>query len=283
MKIPKSFSKMLENKYVLYFVLFLTIVNLLGYLLLGNFNAIIFFILAAFLTSNFSRNMIVVLSIPLILTSVFMVGKVVKEGFATRAAADQFKDIDKQIKENKDQIDDLIKSGITTDDDRKKFKELNDNIDRLNKRKEVMIKERHSAKKSEASAADTTTTDTSSGTTTTTTDSTATTGGDTTTTPTEQMSTMYKKENRIDYASTVEDAYDDLNKILGGDGIKKLTDDTQKLMKQQMQLADAMKSMTPLMEQAQGLLKGFDLKSLSGLAGLSKNPPASIEQLGVSP
>ena len=206
-----------------------------------------------------------------------MVGKIVKEGFETRAVADQFKDIDKQIKENKDQIDDLIKSGITTDDDKKKFKELNDNIDRLNKRKEVVLKERHSAKKAAAS----------SGTTTTTTDSTATTGGDTTTTttttPTEQMSTMYKKENRIDYASTVEDAYDDLNKILGGDGIKKLTDDTQKLMKQQMQLADAMKSMTPLMEQAQGLLKGFDLKSLSGLAGLSKNPPASIEQLGVSP
>ena len=85
MKIPKSFSKMLENKYVLYFVLFLTLINLLGYMILGNFNAIIFFILAAFLTANFSKNMIVVLSIPLILTSVFMVGKAVKEGFETKS------------------------------------------------------------------------------------------------------------------------------------------------------------------------------------------------------
>ena len=98
--------------------------------------------------------------------------------------------------------------------------------------------------------------------------------------PTEKMSTMYKKENRIDYASTVEDAYDDLNKILGGNGIKQLTDDTQNLMKQQLQLADAMKSMTPLMEQAQNLLQGFDMKSLSSLAGLTKTGAAPIEQMG---
>jgi len=39
-----------------------------------------------------------------------------------------------------------------------------------------------------------------------------------------------KKSNRIDYASTVEDAYDDLNKILGSDGMQRLTNDTHKLM-----------------------------------------------------
>lgn len=43
-----------------------------------------------------------------------------------------------------------------------------------------------------------------------------------------------------------------------------------------------MKSMTPLMEQAQNLLQGFDMKSLSSLAGLSKNTSAPIGQLGVS-
>ena len=85
------------------------------------------------------------------------------------------------------------------------------------------------------------------------------------------MTTMYhKKNNRIDYAATVEDAYEDLNKILGGDGIKRLTDDTQRLMGQQIQLADAMKSMTPLLEQAKGMLQGFDLKNLDGLASMAK-------------
>ena len=42
-------------------------------------------------------------------------------------------------------------------------------------------------------------------------------------------------------------------------------------MQQQLQLADAMKSMSPLMEQAKGLLQGFDLKNLSSLTNVGKN------------
>ena len=82
---------------------------------------------------------------------------------------------------------------------------------------------------------------------------------------------------KIDYASTVEDAYDNLNSVLGSDGIKRLTTDTQSLMKQQLQLAEAMKSMgpliqgmTPLLKQAEGLMGSMggsdNLKSISNLA-----------------
>lgn len=80
----------------------------------------------------------------------------------------------------------------------------------------------------------------------------------------------YNSGSRLDYASTVEDAYDNLNTIIGGDGIKKLTDDTQRLMQQQVALADAMKNMTPLIGQAKELLQGFDLKNLNGLASMAK-------------
>ena len=80
--------------------------------------------------------------------------------------------------------------------------------------------------------------------------------------------------SKIDYASTIEDAYDDLNKILGSDGIKRLTDDTQGLMKQQLQLAESMKSMAPLiqgmapmMKQAQEMLSGMGEGS-QGLGGI---------------
>lgn len=216
MKIPKSFSKMLENKYVLYFVLVITLINLLGYMMLGNFNAIIFFILAAFLTANFSKNMIVVLSIPLILTSVFMVGKAVKEGFESKSIDDQIKDINDDIKRKQDRLDQLIKDGVNSDEEKKKRKDLNADIDDLNKQKEKLQKQREDRKDD---MKDEMKNDKKDG------DKQA-----------EKMSTMYKKDNRIDYASTVEDAYDDLNKILGGNGIKQLTDDTQNLMKQQMNL-----------------------------------------------
>ena len=73
---------------------------------------------------------------------------------------------------------------------------------------------------------------------------------DTTTTTDESFEVGRSKKGGydIDYASTVEDAYDQLNSIIGGDGIQRLTSDTQKLMKQQMQLAEAMKGMGPMME-----------------------------------
>jgi hypothetical protein len=85
-----------------------------------------------------------------------------------------------------------------------------------------------------------------------------------------------KGQYNIDYASTIEDAYDDLNKIIGGDGMKKLTEDSQRLMKQQQQLAEAMQSigplvekMAPMLESAQSMFSsvggspgGIDLKAI---------------------
>lgn len=83
--------------------------------------------------------------------------------------------------------------------------------------------------------------------------------------------------NPIDYQSTIEDAYSDLNKIIGGDGIKKLTSDTQGLMKQQLQLAEAMKNMgpliqgmAPLLKQAEGLLGGMGEGGVNNIAALAK-------------
>jgi hypothetical protein len=106
---------------------------------------------------------------------------------------------------------------------------------------------------------------------TTTTPATATTTPATTTTPsTETMNNISGKRNRLDYASTVEDAYDDLSKILGGDGIKRLTGDTQQLLEQQVQLVDAMKTMTPLIETAKGLLNGLNIDGLNGLTDIAQ-------------
>lgn len=74
-----------------------------------------------------------------------------------------------------------------------------------------------------------------------------------------------RRKNRsydIDYATTIEDAYDQLNDILGSDGIQRLTTDTQHLMKQQMQLAEAMKGMGPMIEQIAPMVN--NLKGMMG-------------------
>lgn len=77
----------------------------------------------------------------------------------------------------------------------------------------------------------------------------------------------------VDYAATIEGAYDELNAILGSDGIQKLTSDTQHLMQQQMQLAEAMKSMgpmmkslTPMVEQLKGMMGDEGMASMMKMA-----------------
>ena len=69
MKITDTIRKMLVNKYVLYLVLFLSITNILGYLASQDFNALTFFIIVAFLTTYFSKNMIIVLLVAMISTN----------------------------------------------------------------------------------------------------------------------------------------------------------------------------------------------------------------------
>jgi hypothetical protein len=87
-----------------------------------------------------------------------------------------------------------------------------------------------------------------------------------------------KGKSDIDYASTIEDAYDELNNIIGGDGIKKLTGDTQNLIKQQLQLAEAMKSMGPLVQQMGPLMEsvGPMLEQAKGMMGTGGNNIADL-------
>mgnify|MGYP006092977439 CR=1 FL=1 len=69
MKVPSVVKKMLGNKYVLYIVFFLSITNILGYLASQDFNALTFFVIVSFLTTYFSKNMIIVLLVAMVSTN----------------------------------------------------------------------------------------------------------------------------------------------------------------------------------------------------------------------
>jgi hypothetical protein len=244
MKVPKSVINMLENKYVLYFVLFLAVSNILGYMVMGNLTSVIFFILVAYLASCFSKNMIIILSVPLIFTSVLMVGAKVKEGFDSTTQSDITA---VEAQSNETVAPTATPAPTVTPSANKKMPTAGDPTPLVQGSSNLPITP--SVKPTQINPAD---------------EGVAASEQD-------GMTTMYqKKQHRIDYASTIEDAYSDLNKIIGGDGIKRLTDDTQKLMSQQLQLADAMKSMSPLLEQAKSMLQGFDMKNMGDLAQMAK-------------
>jgi hypothetical protein len=225
MKVPSVLKKLLTNKIVLNIVGVLAIFNMIGYLISGNITPVLFFIVLAILITHFSRNMIIVLGIPLILVNLFVMKASSIEGMETTTSnsvdMDKIKDAiaDKQNSSTTDKQDSKSKQGlpITPISSDTKTTDESFEVGRAKKR-----------------------------------------GGG----------------YDIDYASTVEDAYDQLNSILGSEGIKRLTDDTQKLMKQQMQLAESMKgmgpmikNMEPMMNQAKSLLEGMD-DSNGGLGGI---------------
>jgi len=268
MKYPKTVQKLIDNKYVLYIVSFFVVANILGYASLGNTMAILLFFVFSGITYLFEKNMTVVLFVSIVLTSLFMVGKTAKEGLENQMSTT-------------DATTPATTDATAIPDINQISQQLNSSLSGLASVAAGNATPAAPVKKDEKAATPAITlpaTSPTGGDVVFPTDATHETTTETTEEPTgttqtnsESMSN-YKRgnRNRIDYAATIEEAYGDLSKILGSDGIKGLTDDTHRLMKQQMQLAEAMKSMTPLVQQAQTMLQGIDVKSLGSLAGLAK-------------
>jgi hypothetical protein len=235
MKLKTVISNFLTNKWTLNIVSVLSLFTLIGYLMIRNFNAIAYFIALSLLLFYFSKNMIIVLGVPLILVNLFVYKNVIKEGLTNNTktpdnkVVGSKKNTNSKLNYEKRTPQGLPKTKIDSDTT------LNSTID----------------------------------------------SSDSNVNTDESFEVGRPKRGggyNIDYASTVEDAYDELNKIIGGEGIKRLTTDTQGLMKQQLQLAEAMKSMgplikgmAPLMQQAQGILGGMkDQEGLGGIMEMAK-------------
>ena len=201
-------EKLLQNKYVLYLVLFIAVTNILGYLAIEDFRSLMVFIAVAALASHFSKNMIVVLGSALIGTNVLYASSRMREGFKegnTSTENTKIKNAMKENKQKKEKKENLEMKAIATEED-----EEEEDDGEVN-------------------------------------------------TP------------RVDYAATMEIAYDNLNKMLGEGGMKNLTKDTKGLMDQQKELMKQLKDFAPLMEQAGNMLDqlgGMDnLKGLMGKVG----------------
>ena len=237
MSFKSNISKILANKKTLHIVFVITLLNIIGYLVCGNFNAIMLFMLISGVVGHFSKNLTVVLLIPLFVVNLFVLGNKTKEGMENSNSSDTNNTNTEQTKDSSQDP-----SGNTT---QTTIKNIND---KASTKQGLPI-----------TPIDDTTTNTQ-------------------TEESFEVGRNKKGKYDIDYASTIEDAYDELNKIIGGDGIKKLTGDTQNLMKQQMQLAEAMKSMGPLVEQMGPLMQsvGPMIEQAKGIMGSGSNNIADL-------
>jgi hypothetical protein len=195
-------EKLLQNKYVLYLVLFIAVTNILGYLAIEDFRSLMVFIAVAALASHFSKNMIVVLGSALIGTNILYASSRMREGFKE---GNEIKNAVKK-KQDKEKAGMAVREGKP---DKVELEEVEEDVE--------------------------------------------------------------VKTPRVDYAATMEIAYDNLNKMLGEGGMQNLTKDTKGLMDQQKELMKQLKDFAPLMEQAGSMLDklgGMDnLKGLMGKVG----------------
>lgn len=205
-----TFNTLLKNKNVLYVVSFLALTNVFSYLISNNVDALIYFILIGYITTYFSKNMIVILLVPMLFTNFFM--------------------------------------GI-------RFAR--------NIRREGMANQNANSSSNSTS-------------------STSSNSSNSTNTSKSDNSKPDKKDDKpsgsnttVDYSKTLEKAYDDLDKLIGTDGINKMTEETARLAEQQQKIMKNIENMAPLLKNATKMLEGLPLDNIGNikesLSGIMNN------------
>lgn len=185
---------LLRNKYVLYILLFLAVTNILGYLAMRDFDSLSLFVATIVVTYYFSKNMIVILGLAILVTALFK-GSVhfgVKEGLVGERAATEKEE--EEVEEAFTELDDDEEEG-----------------------------------------------------------------------PTGRVDSEPDLAKRIDKAGTMEESYNNLQNILGNNGMDKLTKETQSLIEQQSNLMKQLEGLEPIMKNAQNLMSKLDNPQMQGL------------------
>jgi len=222
-----NLKALLKNKTVLYVVLFFAVVNLFGYLMTRNLNAVIFMLAIGIVAANFSKNMIVVLGVSLLATS-FAVGNGLL-GSVMEGLENKKKKGGKKLR--KEGLSSLRPQKIEDQDS--EDEEGEDNED--NEKSETVV------------------------------------GAD----ESEQKGASGGRQSNIDYAATLEKAYDNLDTLLSSDAINKMSDETERLGHKQKKLMQNIDKLEPMIQKAGGILERFDVEGIMGkmegiMGGLGK-------------
>jgi len=204
-------KKILNSKYVLYGVLLVALANVVGYISVGDYDSLIFFCVIGLLSSYFSKNMIIILTISVLATNIAFASDRVRE---------------KKVREG------MKNKGKKKEDLKKKKEGLKA------KKKKENYTQKNVPPSVPAPA-----------------------------TESEEDGAIGK---RIDYASTMEKAYDNLSKMLGPKGLDGLSTETKNLVEQQKGLLKNLNNMAPVLKSAKETMDSLggsmpNLKNLNGL------------------
>ena len=221
-------NKILQSKFLLYVVAIISLVYVVQLLNDKKNNMVAVFVVIALLTSYFSKNMIINLGIAIVGTILIGSANILQEGFD-----DKTEGMDKKKKE---ELTEKKAYMVNVDDEcvEASAADCAEGECYTNNKCTEKFGQRNIPKSTPASV----------------------------------DGKPEKPGDRIDYASTLELAYDNLQGMLGEGGVKGLTDETKKLVSQQQSLMESLKSMTPVMESAKSTLEQMELPNMEEMQNL---------------
>jgi len=266
MKVPG----ILKNKYVLYVLLVIGIINVLGYISLEDYNSLALFVVLGLLSSYFSKNMAVNLLIAIVVTSFVSMNKF-QEGFQeghekeeTKSKADKAKaaaaaalKAAQEATEEGGEDHSHHSHPVNGDAEEEDDEDLKCDPECVKGKEECVegvckpLKDGFKNNVPSSSPASI------------------------------KGETDESIGDRIDYAATMEQAYNNLQNMLGKDGMKSITNETKKLVSQQKDLMGTLNSMAPMLTSAKETLEGLNLKDMEGMSDilnkLQAGPPPKIQ------
>ena len=257
-------KKLLENKIVLYIVFFLSLSTIFGYMVLNNYAAVLFFILMAFLTNYFSKNMIVILGCAILGTHLLAMLDVfnnVREGFKEGANGDDdatgagTSDATTEPELTVEEPESNVSSSSTTLRSTTVGSAAKHNCQSpfvWNEKKQLCcdisdncVNEEGFANKKKKKK----------------------TGFNNMNplNPADIMPNVDSILTRDDKAKAKERAYDIVEEKLGKDKLQNMNIDTKELIDRQKELMEEMKKITPILSQTMGMMGNMDLSSLTSM------------------
>jgi hypothetical protein len=231
------FNKLANNKITLYVVAIIAFIVLVGHIINSQFSAILLFFLAGGVAYCFTKNMTIVLGSSLAVTTIATMSRsffVYQEGMTVQAPSGEIIEKIEKIPEKSEELEEPEES-------EEPGTEATGAMDTGSTR--TLARGR------------------SSGAT-----------GATTETLTQLKPALLdnipnkdQMQKQLGKATEMEQAYDNLEKIMGKDNIQSISTDTKDLIKQQNELIKQLKTMTPALNDAMSSIGNLDFSKLSGM------------------
>lgn len=266
-------NNIVKNKYVLYVVALIALVDILGYIMRQEFSAVLFFYLVGMIAYFYTKNMTVVLLTSLVATTLVhllknMMG--LKEGMENEEEEEvelELEDEDETANMEKKKVIDRIKlkdeeaSEAVENFEHKKGKSKEEKIKNAFEKKDILPSKKEKEKLENVSQ------DASkllkqlekkgvkSGYT----------NQQKLTPGLYNIPNKAQLEKQLGQADKIEAAYDNLEQVIGENGIKSMSDSTKELVRQQNELLKGLKDITPALHEAMGAIGKIDLGGLKSM------------------